>query len=111
MGTNPNTAEHSVVDAKTTTLYQTYLAMNANTTMTLLYVSAKVYEHKREHQSVVDTNTIMHAWGMSNKPEVLAVVAVVVAVDLPGAVVVVAVEHDMMGRGVVLCDVAWSGVM
>jgi hypothetical protein len=42
---------------------------------------------------------------MSNKPETLAVVAVVVVVYLPGVVVVVAVEHGMMGR-----DVVWRGV-
>ena len=42
--------------------------------------------------------------GMSNKPEMLAVVAVVVVVYLPGVVVVVAVEHGMMGR-----DVVWRG--
>ena len=44
--------------------------------------------------------------GMTNKPEVLAVVAVMVVVDLPGAVVVVAVEHGMAGFGVM-----WSGMM
>ena len=48
--------------------------------------------------------------GMSNKPEVLVVVAVVVVVALPGAGVVVAVEHDMTGRGMAWFFVTWRGV-
>jgi hypothetical protein len=47
---------------------------------------------------------------LSNKPEVLAIVEVVVAVDLLEAVVVVAVEEDMMGCGVRWRGVEWGGL-
>ena len=43
---------------------------------------------------------------MWNKPAALEVIAVVVAVDLPGLVVAVTVEHGMM-----VCGVLWRGVM
>ena len=48
--------------------------------------------------------------GTVKKPEVLVIVAVVVAVDLLEAVVVVAVEEGMMGCGV-WWRVGWSGVV
>ena len=46
--------------------------------------------------------------GTSNKPGVLAVVTVVVVVALPGAVVLVAVEHGMTGAW---RDVEWRDVV
>ena len=56
------------------------------------------------------------AAGMWIKPKVLAVVAVVAVLDLPGEVVVVAVKHGMTGRAVMrssvmCCDVVWRAVL